>query len=193
MAARSAPRRSGRICRRIPHGFLQAILADLRRAGVVLEPARPVRWLAASPVRRVGEVTVADVIRAVDGPLVSVHGEQPGVGDLQRLGGPRCSTCGSRPRSSLREVCEAVRHPVDLADRRLPSPAGGGPHPRRGRLAAPLILAGARGHRRSAHRGLVHQGQPAASWTQVRNGRAARQSLRISLSSAGVCTNGSKP
>ena len=30
----------------IPHNFLQAILADLRKAGIVPRPARPVRRLA---------------------------------------------------------------------------------------------------------------------------------------------------
>jgi Rrf2 family protein len=59
----------------IPHNFLQAILADLRRAGVV----RSVRgqsggWkMAASPA----DISVADIIRAVDGPLVSVYGLRP--------------------------------------------------------------------------------------------------------------------
>jgi Rrf2 family protein len=59
----------------IPHNFLQAILADLRRAGIV----RSVRgqsggWrMATSP----SDVSVADIIRAVDGPLVSVYGMRP--------------------------------------------------------------------------------------------------------------------
>ena len=59
----------------IPHNFLQAILADLRRAGIV----RSVRgqsggWkMAADPA----DVSVADIIRAVDGPLVSVYGMRP--------------------------------------------------------------------------------------------------------------------
>jgi Rrf2 family protein len=59
----------------IPHNFLQAILADLRRAGIV----RSVRgqsggWRMARPG---ADVTVADIIRAVDGPLVSVYGLRP--------------------------------------------------------------------------------------------------------------------
>src|SRR3954471_12599706 len=59
----------------IPHGFLQAILADLRRAGVVMsQRGQSGGWRLA---RDAGSVTVADVIRAVDGPLVSVHGERP--------------------------------------------------------------------------------------------------------------------
>ncbi len=59
----------------VPHNFLQAILADLRRAGIV----RSVRgqsggWKMAMST---SEVTVADIIRAVDGPLVSVYGLRP--------------------------------------------------------------------------------------------------------------------
>ncbi len=62
-------------CQDVPHGFLQAILADLRRAGIV----RSVRgqsggWRLARPA---DDVSVADIIRAVDGPLVSVYGLRP--------------------------------------------------------------------------------------------------------------------
>ena len=59
----------------IPHGFLQAILADLRRAGVVIsQRGQAGGWRLA---RQASEVSVADVIRAVDGPLVSVYGLRP--------------------------------------------------------------------------------------------------------------------
>jgi Rrf2 family protein len=59
----------------IPHGFLQAILADLRRAGVVVsQRGQSGGWRLG---RSAGEVTIADVIRAVDGPLVSVYGLRP--------------------------------------------------------------------------------------------------------------------
>ena len=59
----------------IPHGFLQAILADLRKAGILVsQRGQSGGWrFARSP----GEVSVADVIRAVDGPLVSVYGLRP--------------------------------------------------------------------------------------------------------------------
>jgi Rrf2 family protein len=59
----------------IPHGFLQAILADLRRAGVVVsQRGQSGGWrLNRDP----DEISVADVIRAVDGPLVSVYGLRP--------------------------------------------------------------------------------------------------------------------
>jgi Rrf2 family protein len=59
----------------IPHGFLQAILADLRRAGIVVsQRGQSGGWRLARPA---GDVSVADVIRAVDGPLVSVYGLRP--------------------------------------------------------------------------------------------------------------------
>ncbi|MGH3357617.1 MAG: RrF2 family transcriptional regulator, partial [Nocardioidaceae bacterium] len=56
----------------IPHGFLQAILADLRRAGIVVsQRGQSGGWrLAGKPE----DIHIADVIRAVDGPLVSVYG-----------------------------------------------------------------------------------------------------------------------
>ena len=59
----------------IPHGFLQAILADLRRADIVVsQRGQSGGWRFA---RGPETVTVADVIRAVDGPLVSVYGVRP--------------------------------------------------------------------------------------------------------------------
>ena len=59
----------------IPHGFLQAILADLRRAGIVIsQRGQSGGWRMG---READTVSVADVIRAVDGPLVSVYGLRP--------------------------------------------------------------------------------------------------------------------
>lgn len=59
----------------IPHGFLQAILADLRRASIVMsQRGQSGGWRMA---REAATVSVADVIRAVDGPLVSVYGLRP--------------------------------------------------------------------------------------------------------------------
>jgi len=56
----------------IPHNFLENILADLRNAGLVASRrgAEGGYWLA----RPATEVTLADVIRAVDGPLANVRG-----------------------------------------------------------------------------------------------------------------------
>ncbi|RNL66126.1 Rrf2 family transcriptional regulator [Nocardioides marmoriginsengisoli] len=59
----------------IPHGFLQAILADLRRSGLVIaQRGQSGGWRLNKDA---GDISVADVIRAVDGPLVSVYGLRP--------------------------------------------------------------------------------------------------------------------
>lgn len=59
----------------IPAGFLQAILADLRRASIVVsQRGHSGGWRLGKPA---DSISVADVIRAVDGPLVSVYGLRP--------------------------------------------------------------------------------------------------------------------
>ena len=59
----------------LPPRFLGAILADLRRAGVVASQrgADGGYRLAREP----GVITIADVIRALDGPLAEVRGFRP--------------------------------------------------------------------------------------------------------------------
>lgn len=59
----------------IPHKFLEGILGDLRRGGVV--DSRRGGSGGYRLAREASEITVADVIRAVDGPIVSVRGERP--------------------------------------------------------------------------------------------------------------------
>ncbi|MEW2545774.1 Rrf2 family transcriptional regulator [Streptomyces sp. NPDC047002] len=59
----------------IPHKFLEAILNDLRRGGLVLSQrgANGGYRLAKTP----DSISIADVIRTVEGPLVSVQGVRP--------------------------------------------------------------------------------------------------------------------
>ncbi|MFF8812785.1 RrF2 family transcriptional regulator [Streptomyces pactum] len=59
----------------IPHKFLEGILNDMRRGGLVLSQrgGNGGYWLA----RPADAISVADVIRVVDGPLVSVRGVRP--------------------------------------------------------------------------------------------------------------------
>ncbi|MGW0231927.1 RrF2 family transcriptional regulator [Actinopolymorpha singaporensis] len=59
----------------LPHKFLEAILGDLRRAGLVrsLRGAEGGYRLA----RPAEDIAVGDVIRAVDGPLAGVRGMRP--------------------------------------------------------------------------------------------------------------------
>lgn len=59
----------------VPHTFLQAILADLRRADIVAsQRGQSGGWRMAA---RPADVSVADVVRAVQGPLVTVHDQRP--------------------------------------------------------------------------------------------------------------------
>jgi Rrf2 family protein len=73
-AAGDGPIKGDRIAKAqsIPSNFLENILADLRNAGIVgsRRGAEGGYWLA----RPAGEVSLADVIRAVDGPLANVRG-----------------------------------------------------------------------------------------------------------------------
>jgi Rrf2 family protein len=59
----------------LPRKFLEAILADLRRAGLV----RGQRGVEGGYVltHPPGEVAIGDVLRAVDGPLAEVRGHRP--------------------------------------------------------------------------------------------------------------------
>src|SRR4051812_9425286 len=59
----------------IPVRFLENILGELRHAGLVRSQrgAEGGYWLARPPA----EITVADIIRAVEGPLASVRSEPP--------------------------------------------------------------------------------------------------------------------
>ena len=100
----------------IPHGFLQAILADLRRAGILMsQRGQSGGWRMA---RAAAEVSVADVIRAVDGPLVSVYGLRPEAVTYNESA-VVLQHVWIAARSSLREVFEEVSI-QQLADGALP-------------------------------------------------------------------------
>jgi len=60
---------------KIPGKFLEAILTQLRRAGLVRSQRGPEGgfWLA----RPAEDISLADIIRAIDGQLVGVRGERP--------------------------------------------------------------------------------------------------------------------
>ena len=80
----------------IPLQFLEQILLELKHARLVQarRGARGGYWLARPPE----EITVADVIRAVEGPLANIHESAPE--DLHYEGAAE----------RLREVWVAVRH-----------------------------------------------------------------------------------
>jgi Rrf2 family protein len=95
---------------------LQAILADLRRAGVVMsQRGQSGGWRMARDART---VSVADVIRAVDGPLVSVYGLRPEAVSYN-ASADVLQHVWIAARSSLRDVFEQVSI-RSLADGKLP-------------------------------------------------------------------------
>jgi Rrf2 family protein len=101
----------------IPLKFLENILADLRHAGIVRSQrgAEGGYWLA----RPAADVTVADVIRAVDGPLASVRGGRPEDVAYEGAAVPLAQVWIA-VRASLRNVVERVTL-ADIAAGRLPA------------------------------------------------------------------------
>src|SRR6476660_744887 len=100
----------------IPHGFLQAILADMRRAGIVVsQRGQSGGWRLAA---KAADVSVADVIRAVDGPLVSVYGLRPEAVTYNETA-EVLQHVWIAARRSLRDVFEQVSI-EQLAERKLP-------------------------------------------------------------------------
>ena len=101
----------------IPLKFLENILGDLRHAGLVRSQrgADGGYWLG----RPAGDITVADVIRAVEGPLASVRGGPPEEVDYQGAAEP-LQQVWIAVRASLRSVVERVTL-ADVAAGRLPA------------------------------------------------------------------------
>jgi Rrf2 family protein len=100
----------------IPPNFLENILSDLRNAGIVASRrgAEGGYWLA----RPAGEISLADVIRAVDGPLANVRGVRSE--QLEYSGSAeRLREVWVAVRASLRGVLEKVTL-ADLAAGELP-------------------------------------------------------------------------
>ena len=100
----------------IPRKFLEAILSDLRRAGLVVSVRGSGGGYRLGPDP--GQVTVADVIRAVDGPLVSVRDSRPP--DLEYTGSAApLLELWIALRASVRSVLDTVTL-ADLAAGALP-------------------------------------------------------------------------
>src|SRR5205814_10213411 len=96
-AAGEGPVKGDRIAQaqEIPFKFLENILLELKHAGLVQSQrgAEGGYWLAQPPE----EISLADVIRAVEGPIANVRGERPEHVEYPGAAGP------------LREVWIAVR------------------------------------------------------------------------------------
>jgi Rrf2 family protein len=102
----------------IPPGFLTDILALLRNGGLLRSHrGGDGGWSLARPA---SEITVADIIRALDGPLASVRGIRPHELGEQGASEPFVSMWVA-VRAALRSVLENVTV-ADLAARQLPDP-----------------------------------------------------------------------
>ncbi|MCB5169598.1 Rrf2 family transcriptional regulator [Streptomyces bambusae] len=101
----------------IPHKFLEGILNDMRRGGLVASQ-RGVNggYRLARPA---ADISIADVIRVVDGPLVSVRGVRPP--DLSYTGPAEALLpLWIALRSNVREILDGVSL-ADVATSRLPA------------------------------------------------------------------------
>ena len=101
----------------IPIKFLEAILLELKHAGIVKSTrGQEGGYSLARPAL---EVSIADVIRAVDGPLANVRGERPE--DVRYSGAAEHLTeVWIAVRAALREVLEQTSL-ADLVSGSLPT------------------------------------------------------------------------
>ena len=101
---------------KIPPKFLENILAELRNAGLV-ESQRGSDggyWLA----QPAAEITVADVMRAVEGPLASVRNQRPETLEYEGTAEPLQKVWVAL-RGSIRDVLQATTL-ADLVSGELP-------------------------------------------------------------------------
>ncbi|MGY3206093.1 RrF2 family transcriptional regulator [Streptomyces sp. TE5632] len=101
----------------IPHKFLEGILNDMRRGGLVLSRrGGNGGYRLAKPA---DTISIADVIRVVDGPLVSVRGVRPP--DLSYTGpAESLLPLWIALRSHVREILDGVSL-ADVASAELPA------------------------------------------------------------------------
>lgn len=102
----------------IPHAFLTNILQSLRQAGVVTSKRGPEGGHKLA--RPAGDIVIADIIRAVDGPLAGVSGMHPE--ELEFTGSAKpLQEVWVAVRANLREILEHVTL-EDIAKNDLPDP-----------------------------------------------------------------------
>ncbi len=100
----------------IPRKFLDNILQGLRQAGLIESRRGPDGGHRLA--RPACEISIADVIRAIDGPLANVGGRSPDELDLAGSAAPM-KDVWIAVRASLREVLEVVTL-ADVASGELP-------------------------------------------------------------------------
>ncbi len=117
-ASAQAPRKVDDVARAqdIPLSFLENILTQLKTSGIVRSQRGPEGgyWLS----RPAEEINIAEVIRAVEGPLVGVRGNRPEEIDYRGSAEPLQQVWVAL-RANLREVLERVTL-ADVANGTLP-------------------------------------------------------------------------
>jgi Rrf2 family protein len=100
----------------IPIKFLETILLELKHAGIVRSQRGPEGGY--SLARPAATISIADVIRAVDGPLANVRGDRPE--NMSYRGAARGLTdVWIAVRAALRQILESTSL-ADLRDGKLP-------------------------------------------------------------------------
>jgi Rrf2 family protein len=117
-SAQDAPRKVDQVAQAqgIPVSFLENILTQLRSSGIVRSQRGPEGgyWLAKPPE----EVNLAQIIRAVEGPLVGVRGQRPE--EIEYAGSAESlKEVWIALRANLRKVLEQVTV-ADVAAGKLP-------------------------------------------------------------------------
>jgi Rrf2 family protein len=117
-SSQDAPRKVDEIAQAqgIPVSFLENILTQLRSSGIVRSQRGPEGgyWLAKPP----DQVNLADIIRAVEGPLVGVRGQRPE--EIEYIGSAESlQQVWVAVRANLRKVLEHVTV-ADVASGKLP-------------------------------------------------------------------------
>jgi Rrf2 family protein len=103
---------------KIPVKFLESILGELKHGGIVSSQrgTEGGYWLA----RPAKEITVADVMRVVEGPLASIRESRPE--DIEYVGAAESlREVWVALRANMREVLEGVTL-ADIAHAKLPKP-----------------------------------------------------------------------
>jgi Rrf2 family protein len=115
----NAPLKAERIAdaQDIPIKFLESILLELKHAGIVRSQRGPEGGYALA--RPATDISIADVIRAVDGPLANVRGDRPE--NITYTGAATALTnVWIAVRAALREILESTSL-ADLRDDDLPA------------------------------------------------------------------------
>lgn len=102
----------------IPLKFLRGIMTELKRSRLVSSQRGPEGGFALT--RPANEISLADIFRAIDGPLATVRDQS--LSSMTHTGAAaELPTVWMAVRASLRRVLEVVTI-ADLADGKLPSP-----------------------------------------------------------------------